>query len=410
MSKVLKRRWRASFEGFSRRDRTGCDYEAYVPDPLARRAFQLDGEVAADVADAEAAIAGLNASTVALVDTEAVARLLLRAESVASSFIEGLVIGGRRLLRAEVARALGDAASDVTAAEVLGNIDAMTWAVDHLARASTVTVDGLLEVHRRLLVGSEIAEHAGRIRTVQNWIGGRGFNPCDAAFVPPPPEYVEELLRDLCEFASDDALPAVVQAAITHAQFETIHPFVDGNGRAGRALIHVILRRRGIAPKVVPPVSLVLAAQSNAYIGGLRATSYRGRPDSRVAHEGLNHWIGVFAAACRAAAAEATAFEERVSAIQQEWRTVLGRVRADSAAALLLDALPGTPIVTVSGASSVIERSFQATNEAITRLEGAGIVRQITVGRRNRAFEANAIVDAFVGLEQRFQSGGAKFF
>jgi hypothetical protein len=104
MSKVLKRRWRTSFEGFSRRDRTGCDYEAYLPDPLRDREFQLDGEVAADVADAEAAIARLNLSAVALVDTEAVARLLLRAEPVASSFIEGLVIGGRRLLRAEVAR------------------------------------------------------------------------------------------------------------------------------------------------------------------------------------------------------------------------------------------------------------------------------------------------------------------
>src|SRR5947209_19615110 len=107
MSKVLRRRWRASFEGLSRRDRSGCDYEAYVPDPLRNREFRLDGDVAADVADAEAAIARLNVSAVALVDTEALARLLLRAESVASSYIEGLVIGGRRLLRAEVARSLG---------------------------------------------------------------------------------------------------------------------------------------------------------------------------------------------------------------------------------------------------------------------------------------------------------------
>jgi len=410
MSKVLKRRWRASLEGFSRRDRTGCDYEAYVPDPLRDREFRFEGEVAADVTDAEAAIARLNMSAVALVDTEALARLLLRAESVASSFIEGLVIGGRRLLRAEVARGLGDAASDVTAAEVLGNIDAMTWAVDHLARAPSVTLDGLLEIHRRLLAESQIAEHAGRIRTVQNWIGGRGFNPCDAAFVPPPPEHVEELLHDLCVFSSGDALPAVAQAAIAHAQFETIHPFVDGNGRAGRVLIHVILRRRGVASKVVPPVSLVLAAQQRAYIGGLRATRYRGRPDSRAAHDGANHWIGVFAAACRAAVEEASAFEGRISRIQAGWQTALGRVRAGSAVALLLDALPGAPVLTVGGASSLIERSYQATNEAMTRLAGAGVVRQITVGRRNRAFEAKAVVDAFVGLESRLRSGAAKFF
>jgi Fic family protein len=409
MSKVLKRRWRASFEGFSRRDRTGCDYEAYVPDPVTGREFRLDGEVAADVADAEAAIARLNVSAVALVDAEALARLLLRAESVASSFIEGLAIGGRRLLRAEVARKLGDARVDVTAAEVLGNIDAMTWAVEHLARAPAITVDGLVEVHRRLLADSEIAEHAGRIRTVQNWIGGRGFNPCDAAFVPPPPEYVEELLRDLSVFASDDALPAVMQAAIAHAQFETIHPFVDGNGRAGRALIHVILRRRGVAPRVLPPVSLALAAQPKAYIGGLSATRYRGRPDSTAAHAGVNSWVGVFAAACRAAVDEASVFEERIGAIQREWRAALGRVRAGSAVSLLLEALPGAPILTVGAASSTIERSYQATNEAMTRLEEARVVRQITVGRRNRAFEAKAVIDAFVGLEERFGIAGARF-
>src|SRR5436309_14345375 len=149
MSKVLKRRWRASFEGYSRRDRGGCEYEAYIPDPLGGREWLLEGEVAADVADAESAIARLNASVAALVDTEALARLLLRAESVASSYIEGLVIGGRRLLRAEVARMLGEAVSDVTAAEVLGNIDAMTWAIESLACAPSVTVEGLLEVHRR---------------------------------------------------------------------------------------------------------------------------------------------------------------------------------------------------------------------------------------------------------------------
>jgi Fic family protein len=297
---------------------------------------------------------------------------------------------------------------DVTAAEVLGNIDAMTWAVEHLARAPSVTVDGLLEVHRRLLAESEIAEHAGRIRTVQNWIGGGGFNPCDAAFVPPPPEYVEELLDDLCVFASDNSLPAVVQAAVAHAQFETIHPFADGNGRAGRALVHVILRRRGVAPKVLPPVSLVLAAQSRAYIGGLRATRYRGRPDSRAAHAGVNRWIGVFAAACRAAADEASAFEDRISKIQQGWRAALGRVRAGSAVALLLDALPGTPVLTVGGAAPLIERSYQATNEAMTRLKGAGVVRQITVGRRNRAFEATAVVDAFTALEEQLRTGAPR--
>ena len=405
MSKVLRRRWQSSLDsGLSRKDRQGCEYEAYVPDLLVGRTFRLDGSVAADVADAERAIATLDASAAALANTEALARLLLRAESVASSFIEGLVVGGRRLLRAEAARVAGETDIDVTADEVLGNIDAMTWAVESLSTANTVTVDGLLEVHERLLARTRLREHAGQIRSVQNWIGGSSFNPCSAAFVPPPPEQVEGLLADLCAFVNDDELPAVAQAAIAHSQFETIHPFVDGNGRTGRALIHVVLRRRGVAPRILPPISLVLATWSRSYIEGLTATRYRGRADSSAAHEGINSWVGLFASACRRAVDDAVAFEERVTTIQQGWRAAAGTVRRGSAADLLIGALPGAPVLSVSSAADLIGRSFQATNEAMNRLEAVGVVRQVNVGRRNRAFEAPAIIEAFTALERQLAS------
>ncbi|MGI9028592.1 MAG: Fic family protein [Ilumatobacteraceae bacterium] len=375
-----------------------------MPDPLVGRRFRLDGNVAADVADAERAIAVLNGSAAALANTEALARLLLRAESVASSFIEGLVVGGRRLLRAEAARAAGETDIDVTADEVLGTIDAMTWAVEGLSTSEALTVDGLLHVHERLLARTRLREHAGQIRSVQNWIGGSSFNPCSAAFVPPPPEHVEALLDDLCAFVNDDSLPAVAQAAIAHAQFETIHPFVDGNGRTGRALIHVVLRRRDVAPRVLPPVSLVLATWSRSYIEGLTVTRYCGRADSSAAHEGINSWIGLFAAACHRAVDDAMAFEQRVATIQREWRAAVGSVRRGSAAELLIGALPGAPVVSVSSAAELIGRSFQGANEAMTRLESAGVVRQVNVGRRNRAFEAPAIIDAFNALERELAS------
>ena len=405
MSRVVRRRWEPSLDsGLPRRDRQGCDYEAYIPDALAKRRFVLDGDVAADVADAEAAVVRLNASAVAMADTEALARLLLRAESVASSFIEGLVIGGRRLLRAEAALSLGDTASDVTATEVLGNIDAMAWAVDTLSTAAEVTVDGVLEVHRRLLAGTRRSEHAGRIRTEQNWIGGSGFNPCSGAFVPPPPEEVPDLLVDLCQFCSGDTLPALVQAAIAHAQFETIHPFADGNGRTGRALIHVVLCRRWLAPRLLPPISLVLATWSRSYIDGLVVTRYRGRVDSAAATEGLNRWVALFATATRRAVDDAVAFEARVEEIQLAWRAALGRVRAGSAVERLLRVLPGAPVISTGAAADLIGRSFQATNEAIRRLEKADVVSQVTVGRRNRAYEARAVIDAFTALERRLAS------
>jgi Fic family protein len=356
------------------------------------------------VADAERAVERLNLETRSLADSEAVARLLLRAEAVASSRIEGLEVGARRLLKAQAAIGLGEDASDVTATEVLNNIEAMRWAVESLADVERITVDHLLEIHKRLLTGTSLAEHAGRLREQQNWIGGSSYNPCSAAFVPPPWERVRDLLEDLCEFCNGDELPAVAQAALAHAQFETIHPFIDGNGRTGRALIHVILRRRGLAPVVVPPVSLVLATWSQDYVNGLTATRYRSDASSQEAVDGLDYWVGLFAAAMTRAVADAETYEQQVAEVQAAWREALGKVRANSAVDLLLNALPGAPVITVQSGAALIGRSEQAVNETIPRLVDAGVLTQTTVGRRNRAFEALDLINAFTDLERQLAS------
>src|SRR5487761_2600294 len=167
MSKVVKHRWISDFSGPSKPDRRSCEYEAYVPDGLLTRRFGLDGDVAAEVADAEASIARLNVSGASLVNTEALARILLHAE---------------------VARGLDDAPSDVTATEVLGNIDAMIYGIEGIGLGDEIAEALLLEIHRRLLVGTRLEEHGGHYRDVQNWIGGSSYNPCSASFVPPPPE------------------------------------------------------------------------------------------------------------------------------------------------------------------------------------------------------------------------------
>lgn len=405
MSQLVKRRWESTYAtGLPRRDRASCNYEAYIPDLLVGRVVRLDGDVAADVADAEAAVARFDTRAIALADTEALARLLLRAESVASSRIEGLEVGGRRLLRAEAAAALGEDTGDVTATEVLGNIAAMTWALGVVKVSDDITVEHLLEAHRRLMEGTRLAEYGGRIREVQNWIGGSSYNPCSASFVPPPEDEVAALLADLCAFCNGDDLPAVVQAALAHAQFETIHPFVDGNGRIGRALIHLVLRRRGLATRVLPPISLVLATLARDYVGGLTATRYSGEPSSEEAREGLNQWVGLFSTACRRAIADAETFEERVAQLQDRWRDRLGRVRSNSAVDLLVRALPGAPIITANGAAELIGRTFQATNEAINRLTETKVLRQVNVGRRNRAFEAPELIRTFTDLERQLAS------
>jgi Fic family protein len=406
MSRVIRRRWPGNSDAPSRRGREPCEYEAYSPDHLANRKIALDGDVAAEVTDAETAIGRLNNQASALADTEALARLLLRAESVASSRIEGLEIGARKLLRAELAHQLGERAPDVTAGEVLGNIEALNSAISEIGPGDQITVDTLLGFHRRLMLSSRDRRHAGKLREKQNWIGGSAYNPCTAAFVPPPPELVPDLLTDLCSFCDSDSLPAVAQAALAHAQFETIHPFADGNGRTGRGLIHLVLRRRGLATRVLPPISLVLATWANDYIDGLAATRYRGPATGKEAHEGLNLWIGRFAGACTRAVEDAASFEQRVQQIQHTWRAKLGRVRSGSATDLLLSSLPGAPVLTVNGAVALIGRSFPQTNQAIARLTQAGVLSQVTVGKRNRAFEAREIVNAFTDLERQLASPG----
>jgi Fic family protein len=402
MSRVIHRHWPGNPDAPSRRGRGACDYEAYIPDRLIGRHFTFDGDVAADVTEAETAIARMNAEALALADTEALARLLLRAESVASSRIEGLEIGARRLLRAEAARDLGERTGD--AVEVLSNIDAMSTAIGEVGPGDPIRVATLLTFHQCLLGNTRQAQLAGRLREKQNWIGGSDYNPCSAAFVPPPPELVPELMEDLCAFCSSETLPAVAQAAIAHAQFETIHPFADGNGRTGRALIQLVLRRRGLATRVLPPVSLVLATWASDYVDGLTATRYRGPATGKNAQAGLNLWVGRFAGACKRAVQDAASFEERIEQIQRQWRTQLGTVRKNSSADLLIKSVAGAPVLTVGGAAALIGRSYPQANAAIERLVSAGLLSQITVGRRNRAFEAPAIINAFTDLERQLAS------
>lgn len=406
MSELLNRHWQSQVagSGASRRDRRSCDYAAYLPDPLVGRRIVLQGDVAADVADAEAAIARLNAEATALVDTEALARILLRAESVASSRIEGLEIGARRLLHAEVLRSMLEPPSDVTASEVLGNIEAMLYGVAQVGVEDEITADVLLEIHRRLLAGTRLEPHGSSFREVQNWIGGSDYNPCSADYVPPPHEYVADLMDDLCAFCNGEDLPAVAQAAIAHAQFETIHPFVDGNGRTGRALIHLVLRRRGLALSVLPPVSLVLATLGRDYVSGLTASRYLGPASSPEAINGVNTWIATFAGACARSVVDARAFESRAADLEEQWRERLGRVRANSATDLLLHRLSGAPVLTAESAARLLGRTFKPANEAIQRLVQAGILRQITIGRRNRAYEAPEVIDAFTDLERQLAS------
>jgi Fic family protein len=405
LSQQLARSWAAALDaGITRRARQPCRYEAYLPDPLARLPVNLPADVAADVSDAERAVQSLNANGPELASLEALAHLLLRAESVASSRIEGLEVGVGRLARAEAAKQLGETINDVTAEAVLGNIAAMELAVSQLASKRPLELEDLLSIHRALMRHTGTPELGGQVRTVQNWIGGNDYNPCGAEFVPPPPEFVGDLLEDLVAFLDSEDSPPLVQAAIAYAQFETIHPFADGNGRVGRALIHLVLRRRGLAPRYVPPISLVLAIDSRNYIAGLGAFRYVGAPTSPAATQGIANWIATFASATARAVDEARQLASDVHALGWRWRSLAAPLRKNSAADRLLRVLPAAPIIAVSTAAQLTGRSFQAADLAIARLTKAGVLRQTRLGRRNRAFEAVGLLDTLTVIERRWAS------
>ena len=374
------------------RYRRACDYEAFVPEPIAGLQLALPGDVAGVVSEAEQAVAALNRR--AGPEFMPLARLLLRTESIASSKVEGLQLETRALARAEAKQETGQSVGP-QAMEILANIDAMQLAIERAVTVEAIREEDLRDIHERLLAREQDARIAGRFRDSQNWIGGNDYNPCGADFVPPPAEDVLPLLADLCSFCNDDTLPPLVQAAIAHAQFETIHPFEDGNGRTGRALVQVILRRRGLAPVFVPPISVVLARDKGRYIEGL--TLFR---EDRIAE-----WLERFAAATAQASSIATRYTEEVGALQDRWRQQLrahSDPRSDAAAWAIIDVLPALPIVTVPLGVAATGRTKPAVTNGVAELEGAGIMVRLSGSARNRAWEATGLLDLIADLE----SGG----
>ena len=370
--------------------RRACRYEAFIPDDLASLELRLDARLSGLISEAEQAIRWLNDEGGAAL--EPLARLLLRTESIASSKVEGMQMGARELARAE-AKADSGIEPGTTAREVLANIDAMVLAVEEAAEVERFGVPEILAVHRRLLERTVNRRIAGELRTKQNWIGGNDYNPSAADFVPPPPEEVGRLLDELCAAMNDDTLSPLVQAALVHAQFETIHPFADGNGRTGRALVHVVFRRRGLAPRFIPPISVVFAGAKERYVAGL----------TRFREDGVEEWIEHFAAATVRAARLARAYIAAVRELQEAWRERFRGAehvpRADAVAWQIIDLLPAHPMVSAPVIAAVTRRAKSRVYEGIEQLVGAGVLLPLSTGKRNRWWEAAGLLELTGRLE-----------
>ncbi len=333
---------------------------------------------------AGSAVRDLNSNASGLVSLEVMGRQLLRSEALASSQIEGLSISHRKLAEAELEGRHGHH----KAKEIMGTIKALERAMEIGGRAGALDVEAIVDIHKELAIVPPLDKIAGQIREEASWIGGSA--PPNAEYVGPPHQEVRPLLDDLCHFMNRDDISPIPQAAIAHAQFELIHPFGDGNGRVGRCLIHVLLRRRGLAPAYVPPISLVLGANKDAYIAGLQGF----RAGS------TDEWIKQFARGAEIAAERAREFSAEVTSLQESWRELVKPVRSDAAVLPLIDVLPKYPVITAAVAEKEIGRSRPATISALSQLGSVDVLKRHRNQKKGDSWEAKDLFQLLSSFEE----------
>jgi Fic family protein len=358
-------------------DWDGRKVQAADPDLIARLAPALSERTARRTEQAAGAVRRAGDRAVLLL--EGTARLLLRAEGLASSAIEGIRAPAAQVALAEA----GGVDPDANAAWVADNLAVVTAA---LSEPGLLDERRLLAWHERLMRSSPaIAErHVGAYRDVLGWVGGR--NPLLAAHVAVPAASIGPLMQDLLAFVARQDIDPVTQAGIAHAQFETIHPFADGNGRIGRVLVGRILSQR-LAVAVPPPVSLVLARDVGSYQAGLTLF--------RQGH--LDHWVGWFADCVETAADAASGILAMVSEVQSRWREETSDLRADSTARRLIDVLPAHPVLSAQSVGLLLGVSEQAGRAALEDLTIRGVMDEMLDlphgrGRPRRWWEAHGLL------------------
>jgi len=366
------RRWTSRID-----DRLHGDIQVFIPDaPLP---FYHDIDPAA-LADGEYMLNAVNASP----QVTRIGHLLGKVEAIASSRFEGLDRPTDHIL--DAARELRTS-QDLTTARILGNLTVMDDATQPEAEIASHEV--LHRWNRAVLAPrSDDSTPAGAYRATQNWIGQRGSTPITATFVPPPADLVEPLMGDLLSFANERTLSPIIQAAVAHAHFETIHPYGDGNGRIGRALIYRILASRGAIVTAPPPISPFIVGDPHRYINGL--TAYRnGQPTV---------WIDTFVKLLEDACAYSLDLASAVANLTEAWTERVSDVRRGSVDHSIVSELIESPILDAQAVAKRFDVSAVAARDALVRLETLGVLveRPLRKGRRGRparVFEASELLD-----------------
>lgn len=339
-------------------------FKSSIPSELGGLALRFAPELLGELEDATAALNRFDAAARTLPGPRAA--FLLRVEGSASSQIEGIFTAGRELALEQIG-----ASKEVSAQLTAANVSAIKTAQSLVGEIST---EGVLEVQRVLLEGTN-PKIAGSFREVPVWIGGR--TPQVAKFVAPLPKRIPAAMADLMQFTQRIDVPKLAQVAIAHAQFETIHPFADGNGRTGRALAHSLMNSQGLTQNLTVPISILLAAHPHAYYDSL--TAFKEGDARPIVQTFINaSFFGISIA-------------ERLNAQleQAEKRTLsLVNSRADSVAMRLIPHLPEFPALNAKKVQELLRVSTPAAIAGLMALQEAGVLEQTSQQRRNRIWLA----------------------
>lgn len=383
-------------EDATRSGRTG----RYVTQPAGYRAFipvvlpydpplRYDAGLLAILSEADQALARLDAATEFLPNPDLFVRMYVRKEAVLSSQIEGTQASLLDVLEheARAARAGGG-----PAVEVVNYVRAMNLGLDRLA-SLPLSLRLLREIHAELLRDTRGSERTpGEFRRTQNWIGPPGCTLANARFVPPPPGEAAAAMSDLERFLHDESpMPILVRAALVHVQFETIHPFLDGNGRVGRLLITFLLCAKGVLRRPMLYLSYDFRRRRQEYYDRLQAVRDRGEVEA---------WVRFFLEGVRDVAREGTDTARRIQRLREEHRAlVTSRLKSSTAGIQLLDRLFERPMITVQLVQHLLGRTYPFANRLVADFVKLGILREITGGARNRVFEYEPYVALFGELK-----------
>ncbi len=365
-------------------------YRAFLPNALPPDPpIDLSRELTEALSEADLAIGRLDGASGILPNPDLFVGMYVRQEAVLSSQIEGTQASLVDLLDYEVDEQIPQIPRDVE--EVVNYVAAMNYGLQRLTELP-LSLRLLREIHGKLMAGVRGQERQpGEFRRTQNWIGPEGSTLNTASFVPPPPHEMNQALGDLEVFMHERNHPALVRAGLVHAHFETIHPFLDGNGRVGRLLITFMLCEQQILSKPLLYLSHYLKLHRTEYYDRLQAVRTDGR---------WEEWLLFFLRGVKQVADQATATAKRIITLRESHRAVLGREGARSGNLLrTLDILLRQPIVNVGHLAKQLDMTFAGANQLATRLTELEILKEVTGNRRNRRFAYMSYVELFRQLE-----------